>query len=196
MVQKTGGNRRVSFNAPVTQKGPIAARILDGVEVDFLDQDGFAVMRRLGQNAAEGVSDKRAAPELEPDARGAVATYISIFMADTVDGGDIDAIGDCMGPLNGLPRVILRRSKGLLLRRMPADRGGIKEQIRSAQGGDASRFRIPLIPTDQRAHLSHGGVEGFETQVAGREIEFFVVERVVGDVHLAVDSAQRSITLQ
>src|SRR6202042_3356661 len=113
MIQETGRNRRVSFNAPVTQKGPIAARILDGLQIDFLDQDGFAVMRRLGQNAAKGVSDKRAAPELEPDAGDAVAAYVSIFVADAVDGSDIDTVGDRMGALNGLPRVILRRTEGL-----------------------------------------------------------------------------------
>src|ERR1700733_7886006 len=196
MVQKTGRNRRVSFNAPVTQKGPIAARILDGVEVDFLDEDGFAVMRRLGQNATEGVSDKRAAPELESHTGGAVAAYVSIFMADTVDGCDIDAVGDSVGPLDGLPCVVLRCSESFLLRRMPADGGGIKEQIRSAQGGDASCFRVPLIPTDERAHLAHGSIEGLESQVARGEIELLVVERVVGDVHLAVDSAQRSVALQ
>src|SRR5271163_2259108 len=122
-------------------------------------------MRRLGQNAAKGVSDKRPAPELEPDARGAVTAYVSTFMADPVDGSDVHPVGDSMCPLNGLPRVILRRSKGLFFRRMPADSGGIKEQVRSAQGGDASRFGVPLIPTDKRAYLSHGSIEGLESQV-------------------------------
>ncbi len=84
------------------------------LEVDFLDQDGFAVMRRLGQDAAERVSDKRTAPELEPDAGNAVAAHISIFMADAVDRGNIDAVGNRVGALNGLPRVILRLSESSL----------------------------------------------------------------------------------
>ncbi len=46
----------------------------------------------------------------------------------------------------------------------------------------------PTCPTEVSKAL--------ETQVAGREIELLVVERIVGDVHLAVDSAQRAITLQ
>ncbi len=34
------------------------------------------------------------------------------------------------------------------------------------------------------------------TQIPGGEIEFLVVQRVIGDVHLAVDPAQRAIVLQ
>ena len=56
--------------------------------------------------------------------------------------------------------------KALFFRRMPADGGGIKEQVGAAQGGDARRFRIPLVPTDQRAHLSDRSIEGLEAQVA------------------------------
>jgi hypothetical protein len=44
--------------------------------------------------------------------------------------------------------------------------------------------------------LAHRRIEGFETQVAGREIKFFVVQGVVGNVHLAIDPAQRAVTLQ
>ena len=34
---------------------------------------------------------------------------------------------------------------------------------------------------------------GLETEVAGREIKFFVEQRVVGNVHLAVDAEQRTV---
>ena len=147
-------------------------------------------MGRLGQDAAKRVSDKRSAPELEPDARRPIAAYVSVFVAYAIDGSDINAVGDGMGSLDGLPSVVLRRTKLFLFRRMPADGGGIKKQIGASQGGDAGCFRVPLVPTDKRAHLSHGSIERLETQVPRREIELLVVQRVVGDVHLAVDSAQ------
>ncbi len=160
LVQKASRDRRIGIDAPVAQKGPVAARILEVLQVNFLDQDGFAVMGRLGQDAAKGIGDKGSAPELEPDARGAVAAYVSMFVANAVDGSDVNAVGDGMGSLDGLPRVVLRRAEVLFFRRMPADGGGIEEQVGSAQGGDARRFRVPLVPTDERAHLSHGSIEG------------------------------------
>ena len=41
-----------------------------------------------------------------------------------------------------------------------------------------------------------GCLGGFEAEVAGGEVELFVVERVVGDVHLAVDAAERTIGVE
>ncbi len=45
---------------------------------------------------------------------------------------------------------------------------------------------VPLVPADESADGALGGLRGFEAEVAGGEVELFVVERVVGDVHLAV----------
>src|SRR5262249_45955921 len=43
------------------------------------------------------------------------------------------------------------------------------------------------------AHLSRGRVEGAEAEVARREIELLVEERVVGDVHLAVEAERPAL---
>ena len=76
---------------------------------------------------------------------------------------------------------------------MPADGGGIEQHLRAAQRRQARGFRIPLVPADQRRDARVARVEAAEAQVAGREVVFFEVQRVVGDVHLAVDAQQRAV---
>ena len=92
------------------------------------------MMGSLGQDAAKGIRDKRSAPELESNAGSAVAADVSMFVAHAVDGGDVHAVGDGVGALDGLPRLILGRAEALFFRRMPADGGGIKEQVRLRAG--------------------------------------------------------------
>ena len=55
---------------------------------------------------------------------------------------------------------------------------------------------IPLVPADQHADAAVARVEVGEAEIAGREIKFLVVERVVGDVHLAVDAEQRAVGVE
>src|SRR5262245_36915535 len=80
-----------------------------------------------------------------------------------------------------------------LLARMPADGGRIEQNLRSGERSQSRRFGIPFIPADAYAGAGVMSVERFEPQVAGREIELFVIERVVGYVHLAVDAGQMSV---
>ena len=74
-----------------------------------------------------------------------------MLVADAVDGGDEDAVGDGVGALDGLPGVVLRRAEFVLLGRMPADGGGIEEDVGALQRGEARGFGIPLVPADERA---------------------------------------------
>src|SRR5262249_47807088 len=74
------------------------------------------------------------------------------------------------------------------LRGMPADRGRIKQDLRAAERREPGGFRIPLVPADQRRYATKRRVEIAETEIAGREIEFLVIQRIVGDVHLAIQS--------
>src|SRR5881394_1777262 len=76
---------------------------------------------------------------------------------------------------------------------MPADGRGIKENLRPLQRRETRAFGIPLVPANQHADLRVAGLPRFETEVAGREIKLFVVQRVVGNVHLAVDAEQRTV---
>ncbi len=69
---------------------------------------------------------------------------------------------------------------------MPADAGGIEDDLRALQSGEARAFWIPLIPANLNADAAVGSIEIRKTEIAGREIKFFVVERIVGDMHFAV----------
>ena len=89
-----------------------------GIEVGV--EDFFLVMGGLGEDAAEGVGDEAAAPELEAGvgADGEVAGHaddlvggrwnavqlavdqdVAELMADAVDGADEDPVGDGVGAL-------------------------------------------------------------------------------------------------
>ena len=165
-----------------------------GVEVGV--EDLFLVVGGLGEDAAEGVGDEAAAPELEAAAacgrRGLASLTplwidVAVLVADAVDGADEDAVGDGVGALDGLPGVVLALAELGLFAGVPADGGGEEEGFGALERGDAGAFGVPLVPADERADGAGGGVLGQEAEVAGGEVELLVVERVVGDVHLAVD---------
>ena len=70
------------------------------LQVDFADQNFFFVVRGLGDHAAERIAEERPSPELQPRSRSRVAADVAIFVADAVDGGDEDAVGDGVGALD------------------------------------------------------------------------------------------------
>jgi hypothetical protein len=73
-----------------------------------------------------------------------------------------------------------------LFLRVPADGRGIEDDIGAGHGNQAGGFGIPLVPADEDAQPAEKRLECAEAEVAGGEVEFFVVAGVVGDVHLAV----------
>ena len=133
----------------------------------------------LAMIAAERVGEERAAPELQAAAGGA-------FVADAVDGRDVDAVGDRVRPLDGLPGSTGPRRTRPSRRdasRSPSDRTGSPPLEGRQPGG----LGIPLVPADERADPGERRVERLEPEVAGGEVVLLVIERVVGDVHLAID---------
>ena len=113
-----------------------------GSQVD--DQDLLAVAAGPGEDPAEGVGDERAAPELD-------AAVGRPLVADPVDGRDVDAVADGVGPLHGLPGVGLGLAVLGLLGGVPADRGGVEQDLGPLQRGQAGGLGIPLVPADERA---------------------------------------------
>ncbi len=111
---------------------------------------------------------------------------VAVLVAYAVDGADEDSVGDGVGALGDLPGVVLGGAELFFFGGVPADGGGEEEDFGSAEGGEAGAFGIPLVPADESADGALRGLRGFEAEVAGGEVELFVVERVVGDVHLAV----------
>ena len=199
LVEITAGDASVGVDAAVTQEGPVAASVFKEFGVDLGDEDLFPVVGGLGDDPAEGVGDEGAAPEFQAGVgrvragalhQRAVVLDVAVLVADTVNGTDEDAVGDGVGALHGLPGGVLGFAELFLFRRMPADGGWVKEGFRTHEGGDAGSLGIPLVPADEGSDGPVRGALGAEPEIAGGEIKLFVIERVVGDVHLAVDAGE------
>ena len=124
-------------------------------------------MRGFGDDAAEGVGQKAAAPKLETGAFDAVAEDVATFMTDAVDAGHVDSVGDGVAALDGLPRVILGGAELFFLGGVPADGGGIEEDFSTLEGGEARALGVPLVPADERADAAGGGVDGRKPRSPG-----------------------------
>src|SRR5260370_12787456 len=113
-----------------------------------------------------------------------------------IDGGRVDAVCNGVAALNRLPGVELRRAESRFFMRMPADAGGIENHVCAAESREARAFGIPLIPANLHANARVPGVEIRKAEIARREVKFFVVQRIVGNVHLAVFAEKRSVSIQ
>src|ERR1051325_4300809 len=138
----------------------------------------------LREDLATGAGDETLPPEFD-----ALAS-IRGFVADAVRDGDEAAVGHRVRALDGLPRAVLVHAVFLFLLWMPADGGGVEENLRASHRREPRAFGIPLVPADQHSDLPELRLPRTETEVSGREIKFLVVQRVVRDVHLAVDSQE------
>src|ERR1019366_2372239 len=154
------------------------------------------VMRRLSQYATKWIAEKRSAPEFKALARCGISLNVAGFKANAIDDAHINAIGNRVSALNRSPGVMLRDSKFGLLRRMPSDGRRIKQNARTLQSRQPRAFRIPLVPAHQRSDSSRVRIESLEAKITRSEVELLIVERVVGDVHLAINPAQRAIGIK
>src|SRR5215211_3984085 len=75
------------------------------------------------------------------------------LVADTVWRGDEHSVGNCVCSLRGSPCLELRLAELRLLIGMPADCGGIEQDLRAEERVDARRLGIPLVPADQHADI-------------------------------------------
>src|ERR1700735_3253751 len=88
--------------------------------------------------------------------------------------------------LHPLPRVHLFGTDFFRLAMPPSDGRRIEKDLRTGHRGEPRGFGEPLIPAYEGADRSVRRGMRDEIEIAGGEIEFLVVARVVGDVHLAV----------
>jgi peptidyl-prolyl cis-trans isomerase B (cyclophilin B) len=70
--------------------------------------------------------------------------------------------------------------------RMPADGGGIKEDLRAAQRREPSCLGVPLVPAYTNSNAGEFRIPSLETQISRSEVELLVKKRIIRDVHLAV----------
>ncbi len=97
----------VGVDAAVAEEGPVAAGFFALGGITFDDENFFFVVRGFGENTAERIGNKGISPELE----AGVALFRFAFVADAIDHGDVNAIGDSVSALDGTPSVELRRAE-------------------------------------------------------------------------------------
>src|SRR5437588_4153736 len=176
------GERAVVIDPPIAQEGPILSRLVNLIQVAIDDQYFFFIAGSFRDDPAERIGHERLTPEVQLS-----------FVTDSVADRDINAVSNRMRALNRLPRGMLRTAHLWLFIRQPADGGGIEKKLRSRQSSQARGFGKPLIPTNQRANLPILRFVRAKAEIAGGEIEFLVVERIVRYVHLAVLAGNLSI---
>src|SRR5262249_54703202 len=174
----------------------VAANVFQLLKIALADQDLLFIMRGLYDDSAKRIAEEGAAPEFQALALGAVTANVAEFMPDAVYRSDKHAVSNGVRPLNRAPGIVLRGSEFSLFIRMPADCGGIKENVCSLKGREPRAFGIPLVPANQRAHAAVVGIKGLETQIARREVKLFVIERIVRNMHLAVEAVDASVGVQ
>src|SRR5579859_3251025 len=101
-----------------------------------------------------------------------------------------------MGALNRSPGIVLGSAEFRFFIRMPTNGGGIEENVCALKGSQAGAFRVPLVPADERADAAGVSVKGLEAEIAGGEVKLFVVERVVRDVHLAIEAVDAAVGIE
>src|SRR4029077_17479531 len=169
---------------------------LEGAQVDLANQNFFFVMGGFGEDTAERIAKKRTTPKFEARPRGGVAAYVPSFVPHSIDHSYVYTVGDGMGTLNGAPGIVLDGTEFGFFRRMPADCGGIEENLRALQSSQSGALGIPLIPADQRAHATDVCIKGAKAEIAGSEVIFFVIKGIVGYVHFAVDATDGAIGVE
>src|SRR5579871_55743 len=196
LVDESICNGGVAVDTAIAQERPVATDVFQRLQVDVADEDFLAIMRALGQNTAEGVAEKRSSPEFESLPGRRFSADVPSLKSYAIDDGDIDSVGDGVRALDRAPGVVLGYAELGFLRGMPANRCGVKQNLGALERCEARSFGIPLVPTNERSQFAGAGVERTEAEISGSEIELFVVEGVVGDMHLAVETSQGSVFVE
>jgi hypothetical protein len=162
------------------------------MEIDVNDEVLGFCLRGFGKEFALGTRHEAGAPELD-----AIGLSAGIgLMSYPIHSHDGEAVGHGMTPLHELPSLALAL---LFVRRIAAliaYGGGIDEDVGASEGHQTCSFGVPLIPADLHAEVAHGGLDGLETEVARSEVELLVVGRVIGNMHLAMDTGDGAISLE
>src|SRR5262249_563557 len=151
------------------------------------EYDSPFIARPLRNDPAARATNKT----LSPDPNSTPAA--GLFVTNAVRRRHVTAVRNRVTALDRFPGVMLGRAEFLFLARMPADRRWVKNNFRAAQRGHSPRFPIPLVPANNNTKISAGSFPRLKSEIAGREIKFLVIKRIVRDVHLAIFAKKFSI---
>ena len=182
LVDQPFGEIAIGVDAAVAEEGPVGAGLVDFAEVEF-DDEGFVFFDAgFGEDFAGGAGDEALAPELD-------AVAGEFFVADTIGDGNVAAVGDRVAALNDFPGVVLFFVLGFFCG-MPADGCWVEQDFCALHGGEARGFGIPLVPADEDTDFAVLSLPGAKAEVPGSEIKLFVIERIIRDMHLAVETEE------
>src|ERR1043166_3141204 len=77
------------------------------------------------------------------------------FESAAVGRGDVTTMGDGVAALDGFPGIVLEGAVFFFPPGMPADGGGVKEDLSALQGGEPGGLGIPLVPADAETGRAH-----------------------------------------
>src|SRR5260370_35617663 len=177
----------VSVHPAVSQKWPMRSMSIYRTPVDFRSHDLFAIDGSLRDNLPVGPADEALSPKFEPIAAD------RFFVAHAIGSGNITTVRDCVAALNRLPPRMLGDAEFSFLARSPATRRRIKNNFCATQRGQSGGLRIPLVPANADADLAALRVPRLKAEIARRKIKFFVIKRIVRNVHLAILAPQLAV---
>src|SRR5262245_27155161 len=122
---------------------------------------------------------------MTPELKTAVSRTL---MPDAIDRHHEYAVGDRVRALNGLPGGELRRAGLGFILGMPTDRRRIEQNLRVRKRREPRCLRVPLIPTNQGTNFGDGCFKSDETEIPRREVILLVKQRIVWNMHLAVQA--------
>ena len=142
---------RIGVDAPVAQKRPVGALRFNLGQIDLHHENLLPLGTRPSEHFPRGGAHETLPPELDA---GAAVRFLD---ADAIGHGDVAAVRNGVAALDGFPRVVLLLAEFLFFRGMPADRGGIKKNLRAVQRREPRRLRIPLVPANAARRSSRSG---------------------------------------
>src|SRR5207248_7952829 len=110
-------------------------------------------------------------------------------------GSHVTAIRNCVTALDCFPGRMLCRAEFFLLRRMPTNCRWVKNDFSATKGRQPRSLGVPLVPADAHADFPPGGFPCPESEVARRKIKFFVIQRIVRNMHFSIFPEQFSIRI-
>lgn len=173
------------IDSTIAEEWPVRTSGVDEAEITFDVQGRFSFVVGLCENISVGVSHKAASPELN-----------LAFGTDTIGSSHKQSIGDGVTAHHGLPCGVLAGAVDVSFARDPADGCGVEEHFGTLHCGQSCGFWVPLIPADADADSSVASWEGEEPEIAWCEVEFFEIQRVIGDMHFSVQSGDAAVGIQ
>lgn len=107
-------------------------------------------------------------------------------MSHTVSSNQRQTIGNSMAALYSCPSISLALFFIGRITALPPYSRWINQNFGTVQCHQASSFGKPLVPANKNAQTAHRRIDWFKAQIARSKIKFFIICRIVWNMHLTV----------